>query len=188
MDRQTIENILGGVGEEYEKLHPEISDYDTYSISTLSHDIQKQIFWKKNPSYKNLETNLVMTKGRAWNEFIQRRLRNTWITEYPVQYVGEKFKLTGHLDAVDFKNSDVLEIKTTRRKFYPRNEYLLQCGAYCKLMELEQHRQFNGTVLVITEFFGRFWIELEREQIEQSFEEILKRANQVWSELHKNAN
>jgi len=137
---QLILDILQSKTEHYEDLHPEINDYRTYSISTLSHryGIREQVNWKLSnaPKIVTYESPLghAFLKGRAIHEFIQNRLSFTHFTiEFPVSLVTSTFNLTGHCDVVDFENNHLIELKTTIKHIFALNEKKLDLGFICKL-------------------------------------------------------
>ena len=183
---QVLFDILRSKGESYEEIHPEISDAKTFSISTLSHSAKSQVWWKQNGNKRDNDV-LIMpfARGKAMHEFIQARLRPMgYVTEYPLYWESGTYNLIGHVDAIDFKNKIVLEFKTTMQKYVERarlNEFILQCGAYCKVLEIDTGVPFNGKILIVKS--SLFEYEVTQEDKDKGWKLINERAKQAYEEL-----
>ena len=213
---QVILDILEGTNETYEKLHPEIKDKSTFSISTLSHrnGVSKQIQWKlSGATYRiNYDTPLgkAMFQGRAVHEFVQARLQG-FTKEFRLSWLTETFKLTGHVDAINFDDRYLIEMKTSKKHKYYANlkkpfvcskcrlpifdrvhdiremeyslkEYVIQTGAYVKVLELQTGNRFGASVFLINDSLIEY--ELTREDIEKSWIIILSRARETFEKLN----
>lgn len=181
-----VYGILSNRGEEYAKSYPEINDKNVFSISSLAWSSAKQIYWKVANS-KGLESkqlSLAMTRGRAIHEFIQHRLKG-FVCEYPVTYSTMKYKLIGHADAIDFKDKMILEFKTTTQEKGERwNPWIIQIGAYCKLLQLETGFPFNGMIFCVNEGSKKLVkYEISSTEINSSWKIILERAEECYRKI-----
>lgn len=212
-----ILSILESRNETYEKLHPEIKDKFTFSISTLSHryGITKQLNWKlkgfQRQIYYDSPQGKALFQGRAIHEFIQLRL-DGFSNEFRLSYITETYRLTGHIDAINFSDDYIIELKTTKcHVFYPHSknseicakcrlpkidyvhdtkdaqyrmkEYVIQAGAYAKIMQIQTGRKFNASVFVINSSLTEY--ELTQEDIDNSWREVLYRAGVTYDRLKK---
>jgi len=184
---QIIHDILESKGEEYETRFPEVRQKNVFTISTLSHSSASQVYWKLKGnrgtfSYESI-TGKAFFEGRSKHEYIQKRLVDC-ITEYPLEFKTEKYKLIGHIDAIDFNEKFIMDLKTTKLdtlQLGRLREYVLQVGAYCKLMEIETGRKYNGSVFVLNGKLTEY--ELTREDIDNSWTIIIKRADETYQKL-----
>jgi hypothetical protein len=99
-------------------------------------------------------------------------------------YKTPTYRLTGHIDAVDFKGKTCLEFKTTKDETIKEcrlEEYTLQIGAYCKALELETGLKYKGIIFVINDSLHEY--ELTKQDIDNSWLTINERATEVYEKL-----
>lgn len=189
-----IHNILESNGENYEALNPEIKSVNVFSISTLAHGSASQVYWKikgqkgQFPYESNVGKAFFL--GRSVHEFVQSRMKD-FLREFKIQYLTEGFQinssgfmLDGHIDLIDLSRRYIIELKTTKEETVNLGrirEYMLQVGAYAKIMELQTGFPFRASVFVINGTLTEY--ELTKEDIDNSFKVILERANKTLEEL-----
>jgi hypothetical protein len=208
-----IHNILESNGESYESKYPEIAQKNVFSISTLAHGSANQVHWKlkgqkgQYPYESNVGKSFFL--GRAQHEFIQNRMKYC-LSEYPLEHITPKgeFKIVGHIDLLDVNDGYLLELKTTINHKFVLNqktqkcyrcklnsndsihrnvettrlpEFILQAGTYAKLMQLQTGRDFGASIFVLNGTLTEY--ELTREDIENSFNIILKRGYETYEKL-----
>ena len=181
-----IHGILESNGESYESKYPEIKNKNVFSISTLAHGSASQVHWKLKGQKGQFpyESNVgkAFFLGRATHEFIQNRMN--LVTEYPLEFVADNYKLVGHVDILDFKENHILELKTTKLEVLELGrlrEYMLQAGAYAYLMQKQTGRVWNASIFVINGTLTEY--ELTQEDIANSWVVIVKRAEECYQKL-----
>jgi hypothetical protein len=187
---QLIYDILCNKGEEYGTQFPEINEKNVFSISSLSWSANKQLFWKQ-ANKDHLESkflSLALTRGKAIHEFLQSRLvgKYSFVSEYPLMFKTDRYKLIGHIDVVNFKQKQILEFKSTISEKGERfNQWIIQCGAYCKALEIETGFHFNGSIFCMNEFTKHLTeYQLSDVEIQNSWITILSRAEECYNKLY----
>jgi hypothetical protein len=206
-----IHGILESNGESYESKYPEIKEKNVFSVSTLAHSSASQVYWKLKGQKGQFPYESHIGKafflGRAVHEFIQNRMKDC-VSEYPLEYVGAGYKLVGHIDNISFRDSTVLEYKTTKlHKFTPKKtnalicdecgiqamnhndrnfnsrlpEYILQAGVYAYIMSKQTGKKWNASIFVINGTLTEY--ELTQEDIENSWKVINERAKETYEKL-----
>jgi hypothetical protein len=145
---------------EYAKMYPEINNLNTFSISTLSQSVWKQVYWKRHPEKREIPKsyNEPMFEGKSAHEYFQRRLvREGWQIEYPFRvevsynWTSQPFKtvvLLGHADAYHPGNHILVEIKRSRKNPFIYGNHILQAGVYSYLLAPSVGLQFPETFVV----------------------------------------
>lgn len=126
--------------DEYRAQNPEIDELNVFSSSTLARSADEQFWWKtRRADAQKHELNFFMQIGKAEHEFIQRRLPPTFTPEYKfvlvIPYVWRSgglkdINVLAHIDAIDFTNKELIDLKTTWSKQDFSETYVRQVGFY----------------------------------------------------------
>lgn len=139
METKTIFKCI--FSDDYQLKNPEIAEPNVFSSSTLARSTEEQFYWKTHRGEaEKHELNFFMQIGSAEHEFIQKRLPPTFIAEYkfiltiPFTWKNapelRDIRVLGHIDAIDFSNKELIDIKTTWSKNDYSDTYRRQVGFY----------------------------------------------------------
>lgn len=141
-------------------MYPEINNLNTFSISTLSQSVWKQVYWKLHPEKREVPKayNEPMFEGKSAHEYFQRRLVATgWQIEYPFRveipyawtnHPHTNIVLLGHADAYHPVHHALVEIKRSRKNPFIYGNHILQAGVYAFLLAPSVGTPFPETFVV----------------------------------------
>ena len=176
----------------YTQENPEINELNVFSVSTLAYAMEEQVKKKFSQPKYDVKTNLVMFRGKAIHEWIQTRFRMSgWIPEYklektlPIEPItlNEKeynhIKIIGHADLYNPTDNVVIEIKTTETAHSIMPYHLLQAAFYA-------HELNAQGVIILINSHKVIQRNLTSTEIENGYNEIIKRANLAWKQILTN--
>jgi len=179
--------------DSYTQENPEINELNVFSVSTLAYSWEEQVKKKFSSPKYDIKTNLTMFRGKAIHEWIQSRFRlSGWIPEYkiikelplsePKEINGvsyDRIKIIGHADLYDPNGKTVIEIKTTETAHTIMPYHLLQVAFYA-------HELNAQGVIILINSNKVIQRNLTSTEIENGYNEIIKRANLAWKQILTN--
>ena len=137
----------------YGSRYPKIKQYNVFSMSTISFSVDKQVAWKLGQNKEpNVWDNIRMAKGRILHEYIQTRLPPSYQFEIeillpiPYKWTNHPFHeilLLGHIDVINFKEREILEIKTSEYSNAIKDYHLIQASLYWLYYKIIRDENFE---------------------------------------------
>lgn len=200
METRTIFGAL--FNGEYALRNPEIAEPNVFSCSTLARSVEDQFYWKTRfGESESHEVNFFMQIGTAEHEYIQKRLPPTFISEYKFTLVipytwrnadMRDIRILAHIDAIDFTNKEIIDIKTTWSKNDYSDTYRRQVGFYKHWCDEKFGNHWRAEVhKVKLRLKTEYWKEADRDRLVEMVVEKMdisnEEADRAYAEVYTRA-